>query len=275
MSSKLRCTLSSSSSSSCGISLFTCVTQPARQRKRPELIFNFRWQNNPERCIEIKNAISNDICTHKKCVYLCSIFSFSLYAALLPESCFGWNFISFRFSFRFEPSSCSIIISSVIFFGCCCCLVDEIHLDCQYFEWPLNEIPFGLMHSACLNCISQSHVKRRKFPSTVSLLIVSEIPSFACHEKLTLFLSEWNGTHTHKHTRVQVTEMDWMCVCIWLVVSWMMWDQSSGVSINDTEFAPIISNTKSFQHVSHKYKRAPTAIIIRESRMSTFSIAQT
>lgn len=103
------------------------------------------------------------------------------------------------------------------FFGCCCCLVDEIHLDCQYFEWPLNEIPFGLMHSACLNCISQSHVKRRKFPSTVSLLIVSEIPSFACHEKLTLFLSEWNGTHTQTHS----SSGDWngLNVCLHMACS--------------------------------------------------------
>lgn len=216
------------------------------------------------------------IYAHIKNVFICARF-FLFHFMLLSCPNLVLVEISFRFVFRSDLSRVRVrlLFLLLFFFGCCCCLVDEIHLDCQYFEWPLNEIPFGLMHSACLNCISQSHVKRRKFPSTVSLLIVSEIPSFACHEKLTLFLSEWNGTHTHKHTRVQVTEMDWMCVCIWLVVSWMMWDQSSGVSINDTEFAPIISNTKSFQHVSHKYKRAPTAIIIRESRMSTFSIAQT
>lgn len=131
------------------------------------------------------------IYAHIKNVFICARF-FLFHFMLLSCPNLVLVEISFRFVFRSDLSRVRVrLLFLLIFFSVVVVVsVDEIHLDCQYFEWPLNEIPFGLMHSACLNCISQSHVKRRKFPSTVSLLIVSEIPSFACHEKLTLFLSE-------------------------------------------------------------------------------------
>lgn len=124
------------------------------------------------------------------CLFVLDFFFFTLCCSglVLVE-------ISFRFVFRSDLSRVRVRLLFLLLFVSVVVVVWwtksiwTVHIY-LYFEWPLNESPFGLMHSACLNCISQSHVKRREFPSTVSLLIVSEIPSFACHEKLTWFLSE-------------------------------------------------------------------------------------